>query len=260
MAIYAFDGTTCTPGDLSNVFRMYDAYESRHKFYATGPGSRGTWLSKTIESVTGHGGKDRIYDAIAIWKYWQSKGSRETIIVGFSRGAVIAREFANQINEEDGVIDFLGLYDSVGSFGNPLNMTDVGYRKSIPTAVKYFAQALSINEERFTFRVIRGNLAKNNTQTIIQECWFPGVHSDIGGTQKAGLGSAALSWMFEQAIKSDTRQWNDDAALEAKNSIDCNEEPSKNKVSLPVWFLKKLRTRKIKQNDSVCCNKKFDDK
>ena len=56
MAIYGFDGTMCSPGDLSNVFRMYDAYDSRHKFYATCPGSRGTWLSKGIEGAK-HGVK-----------------------------------------------------------------------------------------------------------------------------------------------------------------------------------------------------------
>ena len=253
MAIYAFDGTTCTPGDLSNVFRMYDAYESRHKFYATGPGSRGTWLSKGIESMTGHGGKDRIHDAFEIWKYWQSRGSRETIIVGFSRGAVIAREFANQISKEGGKVDFLGLYDSVGSFGNPFNMRDIGYRKSIPSGVVYCAQALSIHEERFTFRVIRATLAKTNTQTIIQECWFPGVHSDIGGTSKKGLGAATLNWMFEQVTKANAEQWNEKALVEAKNDVDCDEEPSKNKISLPISFLKKLRTRKIKEGDSKCC-------
>ena len=104
MAIYAFDGTTCKPSDLSNVFFMYDAYKSRHKFYVTGPGSRGTWFSKLYENITGSGGKDRIYDAFEIWKYWQSRGSRETIIVGFSRGAVIAREFANQISKEGGKV------------------------------------------------------------------------------------------------------------------------------------------------------------
>jgi uncharacterized protein (DUF2235 family) len=232
---------------------MYDAYESRHKFYATGPGSRGTWLSKGIESMTGHGGKDRIHDAFEIWKYWQSRGSRETIIVGFSRGAVIAREFANQISKEGGKVDFLGLYDSVGSFGNPFNLRDIGYRKSIPSGVVYCAQALSIHEERFTFRVIRATLAKTNTQTIVQECWFPGVHSDIGGTSKTGLGAATLNWMFEQATKANATQWNKKAVIEAKNDVDCDEQPSKNKLSLPVSFLKKLRTRTIKEGDSKCC-------
>lgn len=253
MAIYAFDGTTCTPRNLSNVFRMYDAYESRHKFYATGPGSRGTWLSKVIESMTGHGGKDRIYDAFEIWKYWQSRKSRETIIVGFSRGAVIARELANQICEAGGKVDFLGLYDSVGSFGNPFNMIDIGYRKSIPSGVVYCAQALSIHEERFTFRVIRATLANKNTKTTVQECWFPGVHSDIGGTLKKGLGAASLSWMFEQASYANTNQWNKDAVVEAEENVDCNEEPSENKISLPACFLKSLRTRKIREGDSKCC-------
>jgi len=259
MAIYAFDGTTCTPRNLSNVFRMYDAYESRHKFYATGPGSRGTWLSKGIESMTGHGGKDRIHDAFEVWNYWKNlkksekEKSRETIIIGFSRGAVIARELANKICDADGQVDFLGLFDSVGSFGNPFNMVDIGYRKSIPSGVVYCAQALSTHEERFTFRVIRANLAKGNTKTTVQECWFPGVHSDVGGTLKRGLGAASLNWMFEQASNVNPDQWNKEALGEAEKNVDCDEEPSENKVSLPVWFCKSLRTRKIRKGDSICC-------
>ena len=120
--------------------------------------------------MTGHGGKDRIHDAFEIWKHWQSRKSRETIIIGFSRGAVIARELANKICAEGGKVDFLALYDSVGSFGNPFSMIDIGYRKSIPSGVVYCAQALSIHEKYFTFRVIRANLANSNTQTTVQEC------------------------------------------------------------------------------------------
>jgi len=254
MAIYAFDGTTCKPSDLSNVFFMYDAYKSRHKFYVTGPGSRGTWLSKLYENITGSGGKDRIYDAFEIWKYWQSRGSRETIIIGFSRGAVMAREFANQISEVDGKIDFLGLYDSVGSFGLPINMTDIGYRKPIPSGVIYCAHALAINEERFTFRLIRAKPAITNTQTNIQECWFPGVHSDIGGTSKKGLGAATLNWMFEQAFKANTdKQWDPDTLNEVKDDVRCGEDPSVNTISLPARFLKSKRTRIISKDDCMGC-------
>lgn len=254
MAIFAFDGTTCTPSDLSNVFRMYDAYESRHKFYATGPGGRGIWLSKLIESVTGSGGKERLHDAFELWKYWQSRKSRETIIIGFSRGAVMAREFANRVNDAGGEIDFLALYDSVGSFGNPLNMNDRGYRKPIPEGVKHCAQALSIHEERFTFRVVRAKPEKNNTKTIINECWFPGVHSDIGGTTpKKGLAANALNWMYQQAMIANPNQWDSDAITEAHDAVDCNEIPSENNLSLPKWFFKSLRTRTIQENDSKGC-------
>ncbi len=252
MAIYAFDGTTNTPGDLSNVFRMYDIYDSRHKFYTTGPGSRGTKVSKIIESITGHGGQERIFDALEIWKYWQSKGSRETVIVGFSRGAVIAREFANRVNDENGKIDFLGLFDSVGSFGNPANMKDIGYRKSIPGVVHYCAHAMSIDEERFSFRVIRAKPSADNDNSTIQECWFPGVHSDVGGTLKKGLGACSLDWMLEHAKQAGTKQWDEDVVIKVRKNRLCSEAPSENKLSLPRWFLKSLRTRKIEPGDQTC--------
>ena len=182
-----------------------------------------------------------------------SSDSKETIVVGFSRGAVIAREFVNRVHKERGTVDFLGLYDSVGSFGNPLDLSDKGYCKSIPDGVKYCAQALSIHEERFTFRVIRVNLARSNQTTVVQEAWFPGVHSDIGGTLNKGLGAVSLSWMFEQAAKAGIEQMNKKSVSEAKAKADCTQEPSKNKVSLPASFLKKYRTRIIRQNDVMGC-------
>jgi len=255
MAIYAFDGTTCTPAHLSNVFRMYDAYDSRNKFYATGPGSRGGSFAKIIEGVTGHGGQERIHDAFEIWKYWQRKGSRETIVIGFSRGAVMAREFANQVCDSGGSVDFLGLYDSVGAFGNPLDMTDVGYRKSIPKGVKCCVQAISIHEERFTFRVIRANPAKGNSITKIKECWFNGVHSDIGGTLNNELGATTLVWMLEEAKKAQPNQWHEATLVRAKEIANCSAEPSRNKVTLPKWFLKSLRTRNIRKMDIEYCNR-----
>ncbi len=253
MAIYAFDGTTCTPSDLSNVFKMYEAYDSPRKFYATGPGSRGTFISKAIESMTGHGGKDRIHDAYEIWRHWNKKGSKETVIIGFSRGAVVAREFANKICADGKRVDFIGLYDSVGSFGNPFNMRDIGYRKTIPVGVSYCAQALAIHEERFTFRVIRALPAKGNNVTPIEECWFPGVHSDIGGTLKKGLGACAIYWMFEQGIKAGIKQWICEEIKTAKNNLNPDEEPSKNSFSLPRTFFQRLRTRKIKKTDTLYC-------
>ncbi len=254
MAIFAFDGTTCTPADLSNVFKMYDAYDSRHKYYATGPGSRGTFLTKGFESVSGFGGKDRIKDALEIWEYWQSRGGRETIIVGFSRGAVIAREFANQISEKGGKVDFLGIFDSVGSFGNPLTMMNIGYRKNLESGIAYCAHALSKDEERFTFRVLRANPVEGNTQTAIHEEWFPGVHSDIGGTSKQhGLGNAALNWIYEHAFHVNPKQWAKDALQETKENVNCKEKISSNQLSLPIGFLKSYRTRKIAEDDQVCC-------
>jgi hypothetical protein len=59
--------------------------------------------------------------------------------------------------------------------------------------------------------------------------------------------------MFEQAINANTNQWDKEALDEAEKSVDCDEEPSENKISLPVCFLRSLRTRKIMEGDSRCC-------
>ena len=92
-----------------------------------------------------------------------------------------------------------------------------------------------------------------NSNAIIEECWFKGVHSDVGGTFKEGLGSASLTWMFDQSVKAGINQWYPEAVAEARSKVNCEETPSKNKFSLPKTFMTHLRTRKIKDGDNICC-------
>ena len=251
MAIYCFDGTGCTPGTLSNVFRMYEAYQSQHKYYSTGPGARGLFGSKLYEKLTGHGAKERLEDAFEVYIHWQERASRETVIIGFSRGAVMAREFSNMVNDVGGKVDFLGLFDSVGSFGNPLDMIDTGYRKDVTSNVVLCAHAMAIHEKRFSFRVVRVNPDHKNYDTTINEVWFDGTHSDIGGVLNKSIGASVLSWMFSQAIEAGVCQWSESDVARYHSLKDVSFSPTKNRLSAPRWLFNRFRTRKVQSGDSV---------
>jgi uncharacterized protein (DUF2235 family) len=142
MAPYAFDGTgnKDNPGDGkdTNVLKFYQAYEEGYRaegkcFYVAGVGTRWGKLGKLLGAVFGAGGHKRIREAMKALEKNFKKGDTATDIIGFSRGAAVALEFANEIHDQrvNGVkeppIHFLGLWDTVASFGLPGNNVNLGY-------------------------------------------------------------------------------------------------------------------------------------
>lgn len=118
-------------------------------------------------------------------------------IFGFSRGAALARAFSNNIlagcvTGSDGIrryegapirINFMGLFDTVASFGVPSKNVDFPQDERnlvVPKCVERCVHYIAAHELRFSFPVdlIRknGKLESGWTETV-----YPGVHSDVGG-------------------------------------------------------------------------------
>lgn len=146
MAIYAFDGTgnKDNPDDEkdTNVLKFYNAYKASYQgngkcFYIRGVGT-GNIFSKVFGSIFGSGGHRRVNKALDALIENFNKGDKKIDIIGFSRGAALALEFANEIhdleiNEEKmPTINFIGLWDAVASFGVPGNNINLGYALTIP--------------------------------------------------------------------------------------------------------------------------------
>jgi uncharacterized protein (DUF2235 family) len=180
MALYAFDGTwnqsvvgDGIEGDAdTNVVHFYEAYRGL-KWYVAGPGTRVGELGRTIGGLTGAGARQRLEEAYAQLRKDYAAGERTIDIVGFSRGAAIALDFANFINDHgirdaqtdaiiagDVKIRFLGLWDVVGAFGIPwgeaiFQRLNIGHQLSVPPNVEYAFHALSIDDRRQAFRPTR---------------------------------------------------------------------------------------------------------
>lgn len=119
-------------------------------------------------------------------------------IIGFSRGAALARAFCNQwlwqCKEEHGQLSyegypirfvFLGLFDTVASFGlpatNSANYTGFkGHDLVVDERVERCVHQVAAHELRFSFPV---DLIRRNGKLDgrWEEKVYPGVHSDIGG-------------------------------------------------------------------------------
>ncbi len=108
-------------------------------------------------------------------------------------------------------IDFIGVWDTVGAVGTPfyeiidiLNKSNSFYSQK-PGRVKRACQALSIDDQRMTFRPELWDETDAKPEQI-EQVWFAGVHSNVGGGYpKQGMSLVALDWMMAQAEKSGLR-------------------------------------------------------
>ncbi len=104
-------------------------------------------------------------------------------------------------------IEFLGVWDTVGALGIPriftLGLTTRRNRfhdLTLSPLVKHAHQALAIDEMRasFTPTLWVGDAAPGQT---VEQVWFAGVHSDIGGGYREnGLSDQALWWIVDRAL------------------------------------------------------------
>jgi uncharacterized protein (DUF2235 family) len=115
----------------------------------------------------------------------------------------------------------LGIFDTVSSmirFRNPLktfhetgSIIELGTHANVESnpSVRIVLHALATDEKRSMFRPLLWkptdyypnrfqNAARRRTQ-IVEQRWFPGFHSDIGGTTgaPAEIGKLALTWMLK---------------------------------------------------------------
>jgi uncharacterized protein (DUF2235 family) len=196
MALYAFDGTwqrdQDNPVEDTNVVWFRDAYDGPVEYFP-GPGTRLGWLGRLVGGLTGAGGRWRVRQALKALERHCAQGDHIIDVVGFSRGAALALHFANAAGHRR--IRFLGLFDTVPCFGIPANRIDLGWDLGLAASVERCFHAMALHEQRLSFPLLR--LAPD---VRVQEVWFRGVHSDIGGGNgNCGLSSIPLDWMFAEA-------------------------------------------------------------
>ncbi len=225
MAIYAFDGTMNedkqADDEDTNVIKFTEAYKQAYKkaqgrgqcFYVSGVGTRYSVFGAIAGSLGGAGGQARVDEAFDALQENFAKGDEVIDIIGFSRGAALALEFANQINDR-GVIGkaspavrFIALWDTVASFGLPGNNINLSFNLTLPRNVERCCHALSLDERRLTFPLTRVDVDAHSDDLTeydpVCEVWFRGFHSDVGGGNKnEALSSIPLVWMFHMARKS----------------------------------------------------------
>ena len=132
-----------------------------------------------------------------------------------------AAQFARIVSGRWPTIKFLGVWDTVASVIVPRpdrfylpSLQVLAYTRRNPS-VKIFRQAIAIDECRRMFRLDpwsepqtfmknRFSRTHNAEPQDIQQVWFAGAHSDIGGGRgeaESGLSKFPLIWMIEEAVE-----------------------------------------------------------
>ena len=186
------------------------------------------WFEKVWGGTSGDGVKQIIDNAyVQLVDTW--KPGDIIKIFGFSRGAAGARMLASKIyregipekinveyDDENNVskytpigkikhidISFLGVWDTVSAFGVVNNLGRLLFEKTgdlftnnhISPNIQRAVHLLAIDESR---KIFTPSLM-NHKEGVTHEVWFPGVHSDIGGSyQEDQLARASLHYMLKK--------------------------------------------------------------
>lgn len=219
LLLFAFDGTRYDARLQSNVWQLGQAYEGS-AYYQPGPGNASyvDWDALTAWSASQiiHTQWQHLLNELL----WQEAGQQLVInIIGFSRGAALARHFANQIldatqghwfsftdefgKQYEGCISphFMGLFDTVAQFGL-LGSNNHLYNLSIAPEWAWVAHAVALNEYRPIYP-----LYGIDTDAQRVQAGFIGNHGDLGGgqsyvgtaTAQGDLHKIPLAWMVWQA-------------------------------------------------------------
>jgi hypothetical protein len=212
MALYAFDGTSkedeIHDNEDSNIVRFARAYRGP-RVYLPGVGTRFGGVGAIFGGWMGLGLHDRVSKAMKAAERNFKRKDTIVDIIGFSRGAAAAVHFANELWEKMGkkkgtepAVRFLGLFDTVASTGFVPGNFDFNLDLDIPPNVRRCCHAMALDEGRGSFHLHRMKAREKNTLSadVIQEVWFRGCHSDIGGgDQHEKLANITLCWMMRQA-------------------------------------------------------------
>lgn len=122
-------------------------------------------------------------------------------------------------------IHFLGVWDTVSALGFPKDwsllfkyffegvdiLSDALFphryhSMKLPPNVRTACHAVAIDDERRTFAPIMLDEHDDRPDQHVEQVWFPGVHSNVGGGyRRTGLSDLALDWMMERATAAGLR-------------------------------------------------------
>jgi uncharacterized protein (DUF2235 family) len=115
---------------------------------------------------------------------------------------------------------FIGVWDTVSALGipltavrslNPFSRRLYGFHDAkLSPDVPYGYQALSIDDERKIFRPEIWDESEKSAEQTIEQVWFAGVHSNVGGGyRRSGLSDITLHWMVKKAVDAGLLLWED---------------------------------------------------
>jgi uncharacterized protein (DUF2235 family) len=209
-----FDGATGT-GISDHILQAYrfiiNNYEQGDELFFFGF-SRGAFTVRSLSGLIRNSGilkienLDQVIRAYSIYRSRLPQYQPREV-----ESALFRKTFAV---EEITRIKFIGVWDTVGALGNPLVLNKF-LKKNIQfhdtdlsSRISNAFHAISIDEKRKNFEVTLWHKQPHSKDQILEQVWFSGVHSDIGGgypEKETGLSDISLKWMLEKAQSCDLK-------------------------------------------------------
>ncbi|HEX6974357.1 MAG TPA: DUF2235 domain-containing protein [Vicinamibacterales bacterium] len=133
-----------------------------------------------------------------------------------ARVAELRKRFSVPIPENEGtskgkLIQFIGVWDTVDAVGLPFRVSQFvnafiyAFKfpdRTLNSSVEHACHALALDEERESFAPVLWDESKTEAPHRIEQVWFAGVHSNVGGGYpKHGMSLTALDWMMWKAAR-----------------------------------------------------------
>jgi uncharacterized protein (DUF2235 family) len=191
---------------------LIDTYDAGDQIYLFGF-SRGAYTARSLAGLIRNSGilrrdeRHRLDEAFDLYRR-RDDASKPT--------AVESRVFRRMYScGDDPAVWFIGVWDTVGSLGIPngipwLPVTWLQYlnRKwqfhdtDLSSTVRYAFHALAVDERRAPFAPTLWTQRPDARGQTLEQVWFVGVHSDVGGGYRdRGLSDISLLWMVRRATQ-----------------------------------------------------------
>ncbi|RFU33007.1 hypothetical protein B7463_g3352, partial [Scytalidium lignicola] len=203
-----------------DVLQLYDFlsnnYEIGDELFFFGF-SRGAF---TVRSVAGIVSDVGIFSPVnmshfsEMWKAYRANTGGEPF-----RQSAWYLDNKEKLGLEDVSIKVVGVWDTVGALGIPnwplvnlatkigipINQQYAFHNTRVSEYVEYAFQALAIDEKRVPFTPTLWHKTEHGPTKDLQQCWFPGVHGNIGGQAEdprslgdhEEIGDNSFAWMVD---------------------------------------------------------------
>jgi len=197
-----------------------DAYQYLIKHYEPGDElflfgfSRGAYTVRSLAGLIRNSGllrrehSDRLREAYALYR----RRDRESHPVE-TEATLFRKTYSYESLGHSVRIKLIGVWDTVGALGIPIGWLGQVSRRffrlefhdvKLSSYVDSAFQALAIDERRRPFEPSIWEWQPHAKGQRLEQVWFAGVHSDVGGGyEDSGLSDNVFKWMKERAVECD---------------------------------------------------------
>jgi len=160
-----------------------------------------------------------------------------------SRFSVPIPEF--QPDAQGKLIEFMGVWDTVDAVGLPLRATNFVNRviyafkfpdRTLNASVAHACHALALDEERESFAPVLWDESKTEDPKRIEQVWFAGVHSNVGGGYpRQGMSLVPFDWIMQKA-EAPPHNLRFDPRLISRYVTDVNDKMYDSRAGLGVFY------------------------